>query len=184
MAGARDLAGETKTSDQGRDAKENETCTGANKENGENIPCSLYWLLFNSSSSMKTLHTMTALIELGAGLALLCFPSTMVALLVGGTPLEAPAALTVARVGGAGLLALGVACWLARGDSQSRAARGLVAAMLLYDVAAVAVLAFAGIGFGMHGVALWPAVVLHVVMAVWCVTRLLRKPAPITEKAT
>jgi hypothetical protein len=50
----------------------------------------------------------TAVIELGAGLALLCFPSTTVALLVGGTPLEAPAALTAARVGGAGLLALGV----------------------------------------------------------------------------
>jgi hypothetical protein len=132
---------------------------------------------------MKTLHTVTALIELGAGLALPCCPSVTVTLLVGGAPLHAPAALTVARVGGAGLLALGVACWLARGDTQSRAARGLVAAILLYDVAAVAVLAFAGIGFGVHGVALWPAVVLHAVMAVWCVTRLLRKPAQITEKA-
>ena len=131
---------------------------------------------------MKALHTVTAVIELGAGLALLCWPSVTVALMVD-APLEAPAALTVARVGGAGLLALGVACWLARGDAQSRAARGLVAAILLYDVAAVAVLAFAGIGFGLHGVALWPAVVLHAVMAVWCVTRLLRKSAQITEKA-
>ena len=122
------------------------------------------------------------MIELGAGLALLVWPSATVTLLVG-VPLEAPAPLTVARVGGAGLLALGVACWFARGDAQSRAARGLVAAILLYDVAAVAVLAFAGIGFGVHGVALWPAVVLHAVMAVWCVTRLLRKPAQITEKA-
>jgi len=133
---------------------------------------------------VKTLHTVTAVIELGAGLALLCCPSATVTLLVGGAPLEAPApALTVARVGGAGLLALGVACWLARGDTQSRAARGLVAAILLYDVAAAAVLAFAGIGFGLHGVALWPAVVLHAVMAVWCVSCLLRKPAQITEKA-
>ena len=125
---------------------------------------------------MKTLQTVTAVIELGAGLALLCFPSATVALLVGGSPLEAPAALTVARVGGAGLLALGVACWLARGDSQSPAARGLVAAMLLYDVAAVAVLAFAGIGFELQGVALWPAVVLHAVMTVWCVACLRRIP--------
>ena len=101
---------------------------------------------------MKTLHTVTAVIELGAGLALLCCPSATVALLVGGAPLEAPAALTVARVGGAGLLALGVACWLARVDTQSPTTRGLVAAMLLYDVAAVAILAFAGIGFGLRGV--------------------------------
>jgi hypothetical protein len=123
---------------------------------------------------MKTLHTATAVIELGAGLALLCFPSATTELLVG-APLEAAPALTVARVGGAGLLALGVACWLARGDTQSSAARGLVAAMLLYNVAAVVVLAFAGIGFGLHGVALWPAVVLHAVMTLWCVAWLRRR---------
>ena len=108
-------------------------------------------------------------------MALLGWPSATVTLLAG-VPLEAPAALTVARVGGAGLLALGVACWFARGDTQSRAARGLVAAMLLYNVAAVAVLAFADIGFGLHGVALWPAVVLHAVMSVRCVTCLRRSP--------
>jgi len=126
---------------------------------------------------MKALQTATAVIELGAGLALLCCPSATVALLVGGVPLEAPAALTVARVSGAGLLALSVACWLARGDTQSRTARGLVVAMLFYDVAAVAILAFAGIGFGLHGVALWPAAVLHAVMAVWCVAWLRAQPS-------
>jgi Kef-type K+ transport system membrane component KefB len=131
---------------------------------------------------MKTLYTVTAVIELGAGLALLCCPSATVTLLVG-APLEAPAALTVGRVSGAGLLALGVACWLARGDTQSRAARGLVAAMALYDVATVAVLAFAGIGFGLHGVGLWPAVVLHAAMTVWCIRCLLRKPAQVAENA-
>jgi Kef-type K+ transport system membrane component KefB len=124
---------------------------------------------------MKALQTVTAVIELGAGFALLCFPSITVEFLVG-APLETPAALTVARIGGAGLLALGVACWLARGNTQSRAARGLVAAMLLYDVAAVAVLAFAGLGFGLHSVGLWPAVVLHAAMTVWCVISLLRSP--------
>lgn len=117
---------------------------------------------------MKALHTASSVIELGAGLALLCCPSATVALLVG-APLESPADLTVARVGGAGLLALGVACWRARDDTQSPAARGLVVAMLLYDAAAVAILAYASIGFGMHGVALWPAVVLHALMSVWCI---------------
>jgi hypothetical protein len=124
---------------------------------------------------MNALHTLTAVIELGAGLALLCFPSATVALLVG-APLETAPALTVARVGGAGLLALGVACWLARGDTQSRAAKGLIAAMLLYNIAVAGVLAFAGLGFGLLGVALWPAVVLHSVMTVWCVAWLWRSP--------
>jgi hypothetical protein len=128
---------------------------------------------------MNALYTLTAVIELGAGLALLCFPSSTVALLVG-APLETAPALTVARVGGAGLLALGVACWLARGDTQSRAAKGLIAAMLLYDIAAAGVLAFAGLGFGLHGVALWPAVVLHAVMSVWCVAWLWRSPLNLT----
>jgi hypothetical protein len=128
---------------------------------------------------MKALYTATAVIELGAGLALLCFPSATVTLLVG-APLEAAPALTVGRVGGAGLLALGVACWLGRGDTQSRAARGLIAAMSLYNVAAVVVLAFAGIGFGLHGVALWPAVILHAVMTVWCFEWLRRSPLNVT----
>ena len=128
---------------------------------------------------MKTLHTATAVIELGAGLALLCFPSATVTLLVG-APLEAAPALTVGRVGGAGLLALGVACWLGRGDTHSRAARGLIAAMSLYNVAAVAVLGFAGIGFGLYGVALWPAVVLHAVMTLWCVAWLRHSPVNVT----
>jgi hypothetical protein len=123
---------------------------------------------------LKALHTVTALIELGAGLALLCFPSATVTLLVG-APLETSAALTVARVGGAALLALGVACWLARRDAESEAARGLVTAMVLYDVAAVAVLAFAGLGFRLHSVGLWPAVFLHAVMTVWCVACLRQK---------
>jgi hypothetical protein len=123
---------------------------------------------------MKNLYSVTAVIELGAGLALLGFPSAMAELIVG-APLEGAPALIVARVGGSGLLALGVACWLARGDTESGAARGLIVAMVLYNVAAVVVLAFAGIGFGLYGVALWPAVILHAMMTVWCVTWLRRR---------
>jgi hypothetical protein len=40
---------------------------------------------------------------------------------------------------------------------------------LLYNVAAVVVLAFAGVGFGLHGALLGPAVFLHAGMAAWCV---------------
>src|SRR5579862_6583341 len=113
---------------------------------------------------MKTLQIVSAMIELGAGLALLSYPSVAVAFLIG-APLEGPAMMTVARVCGAGLLTLGIACWLARGDAQSRAANGLVVALLFYDVAVAVVLAYAAIGNGLYGVALWPAVILHAVMS-------------------
>ena len=41
--------------------------------------------------------------------------------------------------------------------------------MLVYDVVVAALLAFAALGNGLYGVALWPAVVLHALMSVWCV---------------
>jgi len=120
---------------------------------------------------MKTLLTATAAVETATGLALLGLPSLVVSLLLGGS-LETPAALVVARVTGEALLSLGTACWLARNDEKSRAAVGLVAAILLYNVAAVAVLAYAGLGAGLSGAGLWPAVLIHVALAVWCIARL------------
>jgi hypothetical protein len=125
---------------------------------------------------MSRLLKLTAIIETATGLGLMAVPSVVVRLLLG-SPLDASAAVMLARVAGAALLALGVACLLARDDTQSRAARGVVVAMLTYNIPATAVLAFAGIGLGLRGVALWPAVVLHAVMAIWCVTTLLRTQA-------
>ena len=125
---------------------------------------------------MKRFLKLTAIIETATGLGLMAVPSVVVRLLLG-SPLDTSAAVMLARVAGAALLALGVACWLARDDTQSRAARGLVVAMLIYNIAATALLAFAGIGLGLHGVVLWPAVVLHAVMAIWCIMTLLRTQA-------
>ena len=128
-------------------------------------------VLFSSSSSVDALQTATAVIEAGAGVALLCLPSAAVALLLG-APLETSAGLTVARVGGAALLTLGAALWLARGDTQSRAARGLVAAMVLYNLGAAIILGAAGVRSQPVGIALWPAVVLHAGMTIWCIMSL------------
>ena len=116
---------------------------------------------------MSRLLKFTAIIEVATGLGLMAVPSVVVRLLLG-SPLDTSAAGILGRVAGAALLALGVACWLARDDTKSRTARGLVVAMLMYNIVATAVLAFAGIRLGLHGVALWPAVVLHAAMAVWC----------------
>ena len=119
--------------------------------------------------------TLTAIIEAATGLALIVVPAIVVRLLLGAE--ISGASIPLGRVAGAALLALGVACWLALNDRQSRTARGLVVAMLVYNIVATAVLAFAGIGLGLHGVALWPAVVLHAVMAIWCIVCLRRSPS-------
>ena len=118
---------------------------------------------------MKHLLTATAALEVGAGLALLTAPA-----LVFGPAIATPTGSTVARVAGAALLAIGVACWLARHDGQSHAARGIVGGLVIYNAVVVAVLVYAGTVLGLSSGGLWPAAAIHAVMAAWCVTRLRR----------
>ncbi len=118
---------------------------------------------------MRLLFLVTALIEVATGLALILAPEEPVWLLLG-SAIDA-AGSVIARVAGAALFSLGVACWLARNDVQSPAAMGLLAAILFYNIAAVGLLAYAGLGLGLFGFGLWPAVLLHLAMAHWCITR-------------
>jgi hypothetical protein len=48
--------------------------------------------------------------------------------------------------------------------------------MLLYNIGATLILGAAGLGSGLVGLILWPAVLLHAVMAVWCTACLGRSP--------
>jgi hypothetical protein len=129
-----------------------------------------------SDLQVMNLFTLTAVRETGTGLLLVVLPSLATTLLLGSS-LDAPVALTVVRMAGVALLALVVACWLARHDGQSRAAKGLVGAMVLYNAGIAMVLVYAAIGLGLSGFGLWPVVLLHAVMTVWCVMRLLDRPA-------
>jgi hypothetical protein len=123
----------------------------------------------------KRLLVVTAVAETSAGMMLLAVPAFVTALLLGASP-EGPAALVVARIAGAALLSLGCVCWLARDDGPSRTRRGLVAALVLYNCAAVAVLARAGAGPMPVGILMWPAVALHAGLAAWSTASLRRRP--------
>ena len=115
-----------------------------------------------------TFLIVTAFVEVGAGLLLLCLPTVAFDLLLGvGQP--SVEARFVGRITGAALFALGVISWLGRGDKQSPAQRGLLVGVLIYDVAAAVLLADAALELRMAGIALWPAVVLHTALAGWCV---------------
>jgi hypothetical protein len=120
----------------------------------------------------RLLFIVSAVLEAGAGLALLVSPALAVAILIG-APFDTTADSVIGRVGGAALLALGISCWRARRDEHGRTSNGIISAMLFYNVAAVFVLAYAGIGLRLSGIGLWPAVALHFAMAVWCLACLL-----------
>jgi hypothetical protein len=120
---------------------------------------------------MSALLIATALIEFVTGLVLVVSPSALAHVLLGSS-LDNAIGFTIARVAGTALLSLGVACWFAREDGQSPAGKGLVAAMLLYDLGVVEVLVAARYGSGLSGIAFWPAVGLHTGMAIWCVAYL------------
>lgn len=133
--------------------------------------------------SIKAFFITTAALEAGAGVALVLFPLQAGALLLGPEG-AGPGAIPIEKVAGCALVALALLCWLARNDSQSAAARGIVWGMTIYNLGVIAVLCIfalspAALPSGPSqtvGMLLWPAVGLHVVMSTWCGLCLAKKP--------
>jgi hypothetical protein len=123
--------------------------------------------------NIKRLLTLTAIIEAGTGLLLVAFPSLLVTLLLGSS-LDTPVAIIIVRIAGVALITLGIACWFARSDGQSSAAKGLVAAMMVYNAGILLVLLPAGISSGFFGPGLWFVALVHAAMFVWCLLSLLK----------
>ena len=121
--------------------------------------------------AMKLLLILTAIVEGVAGLTLLLIPTVAVSVLLG-VPLDTPGGLVTARIAGAALIALAVACWQARNGERGSASTGVVEAMLLYNFAATVVLVYAGTRLELRSSLLWPAIVLHLGLGVGCLTNL------------
>ncbi len=109
----------------------------------------------------------TALVEAATGLSLVVLPALLLMLLFG---IRQPAAETVlvARFAGGALLGLSIAAGVGSSDRPNRAQLGTIAGALVYDAAAATLLSFAGLSLGFVGIGLWPAVVFHSALAVWC----------------
>ena len=117
------------------------------------------------SPTTALFFVVTAVMEVGAGLALVVAPALVIGLLF--SPSEIQTAVAIARLAGVALLSLGAACWWARHDDDSAASRALVSGLLIYNAAVVA-LVLAG-NFGSVGPLLWVITLLHGAMALWCV---------------
>ena len=106
---------------------------------------------------MRNLLALGALLEATTGLALLVRPPLLARLLLGvevtGT------GVVMSRFAGIGLIALGLACW--PGNLPHRALCG----MLTYNSLAALYLVYLGLGGDWSGILLWPAAVLHAVLA-------------------
>ena len=120
-----------------------------------------------TSIYMKLLLIISAVLEGAVGLALLIIPTVVISMLLG-VPLDTPAGLVAARLAGAALVALAIACWQARNGERGSPATGVVQAMLFYNLAATMVLVYGGIRLELSSALLWPTIVLHVGLVIWC----------------
>jgi hypothetical protein len=119
----------------------------------------------------RILLIVTALVEAPTGLCLLAVPQLPFAFLFGSTQ-PAPEALLVGRIAGAALFAIGVASWLARRDSHSQAQLGLLTGMLIYNTTVAAILVLSATVSKFVGPGLWPGVLLHTALGIWCLAAL------------
>jgi hypothetical protein len=101
---------------------------------------------------MKSVLVVAAVSEAVTGAALLIVPSLVGQLLLGAELIGI--AITVARVAGIALIALGVACWPGTP----------LVGMLTYNAAITLYLAYVGFAGDLTGILLWPVVVLHVIL--------------------
>ncbi|MEJ7646115.1 MAG: hypothetical protein WKF87_16085 [Chryseolinea sp.] len=114
---------------------------------------------------MKLLLSITAFIEGATGLSLLIIPSVVVSLLLGVSLIE-PVGLVLGRIGGIALFSLALACWLAKEDSKASIA--MIAALTLYNFSSAMLLGYVAVVENLSGIGLWPAVLLHIGLLLWC----------------
>ena len=111
-----------------------------------------------------------AWLEIVVGVAFITFPALPCALLFAAR-LEG-IAMPLARWVGVGLLTLGIACLPMRVEGPQR---GAVVGLFSFNVGVSILFAWVGITTLLHGVLLWPVVILHAAIAAVLLPQLLAK---------
>ncbi len=113
--------------------------------------------------TQRQLLTFAAAFESLTGLALILAPKATAVFILGAEPNVVGKMLR--RVCGVALVALGIACWGARKDSESAARSGTLKTITFYNAGVGLLLVlFAAIG-KTGGIVLWSAGVLHLALA-------------------
>jgi small basic protein len=116
---------------------------------------------------VKILLIITAVFEGVVGLGLLLVPDLVGTTLMN-TQLDTPGGLIAGRIAGAAILSLAICCWKAYGFALREAALEILTAVLFYNFAAAAVLVYGGTQLGLQSTLIWPAIVVHGVLGLWC----------------
>ena len=107
---------------------------------------------------MKKLLAIAAVGEAGTGFVLLVYPPIVVRLLFAAE--IAGAGVVMSRIAGISLIALGIACWPARGANWA------LSGMLTYSLLVTLYLIYLGAGGEWTGKLFWPAVAVHAVLTI------------------
>lgn len=113
---------------------------------------------------MKTILTVSSIVEGITSLSLILVPHWPISILLGVSMYE-PIGIRMSQLAGVALLSLSIACWLYRRKSE---VDGIIKVMLFYNIGASCWLAYVK-ATGLSGLGLWPAFVFHVILAVWCI---------------
>jgi len=108
---------------------------------------------------LARLLSLGGVLEIIAGLGLLVDPAGGALALLGAS-MEGPG-VAIGRIGGGGLLSLGIACWLARKTPSAPASVGVARAYLAYNVVTCVTLAWASVALGGGSLPALGASVLH-----------------------
>ena len=122
-----------------------------------------------ADTTTRQFFVATAVMEAGAGLALLMVPTLVITLLTGSAATDA--AVAMGRLAGAALLSLAAACWWARADATSATSRALVIGMSVYNATVIAVVLSGSFGSPRRPI-LAVVTLVHGAMVAWCVSLL------------
>ena len=111
---------------------------------------------------LARLLSVGGVLETVSGLGLLLDPAGGASALFGSS-MEG-AGVAIGRIGGGGLLSLGIACWLARKTPTSPASVGVAWAYLAYNVVTCVTLAWASVALGGGSLPALGGAVLHGVL--------------------